>query len=206
MWSYGETMVHPALTHGGFGWSVAGERPGIIKVRETPPPSTPMPRARSILQCPIFLPPEVHGKELPTIIPMTGFDQSLVNVPFAFPASRTLEMISDENGRKVRVLVRRQEALAGELEVVVQACGEDGSKFTVRTTNRTSLAKTALDIPDEILMRTFASTHTILRTQGAEFVSLTDPPPDFLSRAGSCKNIGTCLRNTLRPCMGLCGN
>jgi len=47
------------------------------------------------------------------------------------------------------------------------------------------------DDSDAILLCTFASTHTILRTSGAEFISLTDPPPDYAPAATGCENIGT---------------
>jgi hydrogenase maturation protease len=44
---------------------------------------------------------------------------------------------------------------------------------------------------DAVLLRTFASTHTILRVSGAEFLSLTDPPPDHALAATRCENVGT---------------
>ena len=39
-------------------------------------------------------------------------------------------------------------------------------------------------------MRTFASTHVILSAQEGEFLSLLDPPPDYVEAAGSCQQIG----------------
>ena len=35
------------------------------------------------------------------------------------------------------------------------------------------------------------STHTILGTQGGQFVSLLDPPEDWRELAASCRNVGT---------------
>jgi hydrogenase maturation protease len=40
-------------------------------------------------------------------------------------------------------------------------------------------------------MRTFASTHTILHTPHAHFISLIDPPEAYAAAATACRNIGT---------------
>jgi len=42
-----------------------------------------------------------------------------------------------------------------------------------------------------VLMRTFASTHTILHAPGGKFVSLLDRDPDCVELARACRNIGT---------------
>jgi len=42
-----------------------------------------------------------------------------------------------------------------------------------------------------VLLGTFASTHTIIEARGAEFLSLTDPPPESALAATGCDNIGT---------------
>jgi hypothetical protein len=44
---------------------------------------------------------------------------------------------------------------------------------------------------DEALERTFVSTHTVLRAEGAAFVSLTDPPEQLRDLAARCENVGT---------------
>jgi hypothetical protein len=41
------------------------------------------------------------------------------------------------------------------------------------------------------LLRSFVSTHTILTTENADFVSLLDPPDQFREAAERCRNIGT---------------
>jgi hypothetical protein len=48
-----------------------------------------------------------------------------------------------------------------------------------------------IDNHDEVLMRTFASTHTILHAAGGEFISLLDPDPQYADLAKACKNVGT---------------
>ena len=44
---------------------------------------------------------------------------------------------------------------------------------------------------EEVLRRTFCSTHTVLRTGGGAFVSLTDPPEHYRAAAAECRNEGT---------------
>jgi hydrogenase maturation protease len=65
------------------------------------------------------------------------------------------------------------------------------TRITVRILNRTPLTEAELADPNAVLLGTFASAHTILEAQGAEFISLTDPPPDCALAATGCDNIGT---------------
>jgi hypothetical protein len=48
-----------------------------------------------------------------------------------------------------------------------------------------------LENQDAIIMRTFASTHTILHVSGGEFISLLEPPAEYAEAAAACKNIHT---------------
>jgi hypothetical protein len=43
----------------------------------------------------------------------------------------------------------------------------------------------------QALRHTLCSTHTVLRADGADFVSATDPPPEVADAAGACRNEGT---------------
>ena len=64
-------------------------------------------------------------------------------------------------------------------------------KITAKIINRSPLATDYLDDQEAVFMRTFASTHTILRVEGGKFLSLIDPPVSRASFAAACKNIGT---------------
>ena len=44
---------------------------------------------------------------------------------------------------------------------------------------------------DAVLTRTFASTHSILRVEGGDFIPLIDPPAPQAASAAACSNIGT---------------
>ena len=111
---------------------------------------------------------------------------------FSFPASRTFETLcEDANGRAVGVIVRRQESVQGVVEVQANSVGGQCSRITVRVLNQTPVPEKALGDQDAIILRTFASTHTILRSTGGDFISLTDPPDEHKERVKACKNIGT---------------
>jgi hypothetical protein len=113
-------------------------------------------------------------------------------VDFEFPASRVWEPISDRAGRAHGVLIRTQDAIAGRIEVSAEKIDDQALKLRVRILNTTSVEKCDLESQEAILMRTFASTHTILNFEnGAEFISLLDPPAAYTSAARQCRNIGT---------------
>jgi hydrogenase maturation protease len=110
---------------------------------------------------------------------------------FAFPSARALEPIRGEEGKINAVLVRRQDAVRGAIEVMVQLIDETVFKVTVRILNCTPVSPNELENQCAIIMRTFTSTHTILHTQGGEWLSLTDPPAAYAEAAAACKNIHT---------------
>jgi hydrogenase maturation protease len=67
---------------------------------------------------------------------------------------------------------------------------EAALKISVRIFNETPVSKEDLDDQNEVLMRTFASTHTILHAAGGKFISLLDPSPEYEVAAKECQNIG----------------
>lgn len=110
---------------------------------------------------------------------------------FEFPPSRTTEPIIDANGQTGGVIVRRQEAIAGMVEIAAHPIEANLFKVTVRIFNHTPVPESELGETEAILMRTMASTHTILQVTRGEFVSLTSPPTKLTEAAELCKNIGT---------------
>jgi hydrogenase maturation protease len=115
--------------------------------------------------------------------------------PFSFPANESTEDLRDaESGQLKGVMVRKQQALAGSIEVQVADCGfepEELLRVTTRILNETPLENAPECSRDEALMRSFVSTHTILNMQNGEFVSLLDPPEAFREAAAACSNLGT---------------
>jgi hypothetical protein len=110
--------------------------------------------------------------------------------PFAFSASRTAEPITNNRDEIVGAIVRLQEGLVGFVEVGLE---REGSliKVTVRIVNQTPVSPEDMAGDAAIVRRTFASTHTILHAQGAEFLSQIDPPPEHARVALACQQVGT---------------
>ncbi|HEY0547747.1 MAG TPA: hypothetical protein VGC91_20370 [Pyrinomonadaceae bacterium] len=111
---------------------------------------------------------------------------------FNFPSSRTLEPLRDESEAQiVGLVIRRQQAIEGALEVMAERVMEEAYKLTVRILNLTLLKDAGLKSRDEALMRSLVSTHTILSVRDGEFISLLDPPAAFQEAGASCQNTGT---------------
>ncbi|MGI8889968.1 MAG: hypothetical protein ACR2G0_04190 [Chthoniobacterales bacterium] len=110
---------------------------------------------------------------------------------FAFPSSRSVEAIRGAEEIISAVLVRRQDSVCGAIEIVAEPIDDTVFKISVRIFNRTPVPPHEIENQSAIIMRTFTSTHTILHTQGGEWLSLTDPPPAYAEGTKACKNIGT---------------
>ncbi len=118
---------------------------------------------------------------------------------FTFPLSEQVEPLRDEHsGEMLGVIVRRQQAIEGVIEVQIAGCFPISesqtkrlSKVSVRILNRTPFEEAYDKSRDEALMQSFVSTHTILSVHDGEFVSLLDPPEAFREPTAGCNNIGT---------------
>lgn len=122
---------------------------------------------------------------------LRSLSSGLENVPFRFPEIRRLERIYDGEQRPAGVVLRRQEAINGLVEVTSEAVDTELFKITVRILNRSPLTAGCLNDREAVIMRTFASTHTVLGVVGGRFLSLIDPPAPWASLAAHCRNIGT---------------
>ncbi len=119
-------------------------------------------------------------------------DAQPTRLTFSFPATETIELLRDEAiGETVGVVVRRQQAIEGTIEVSLHRVVNDVLKITIQILNLTPLEDAGQKSRDDALMRSFVSTHTILTVRNGEFVSLLDPPETFREAAAGCSNIGT---------------
>jgi len=116
--------------------------------------------------------------------------QSTAAVPITFAASRQMEQIVNESGDIVGVVVRQLEALYGQLSVTLEALDAQVSRVTVTALNLSPWQADWADPAGAALMRTFASTHVILRVEGGEFFSMTDPPVGYEQAVAECQNRG----------------
>ncbi len=104
-------------------------------------------------------------------------------VPIAIDAGS-----SEERLGQVGKIVRSWESLTGEIELYATTLAPAVYRVTVRIRN---LAPDSSLVRDEIIRRTFVSTHTVLQADGGEFVSLTDPPADLERFVVACDNVKT---------------
>ena len=99
---------------------------------------------------------------------------------FTFPAARSMD----------KEITRSNEMICGRIELETRPLEQAIVKINARILNESPLP-TQMDNQDAVLMRTFASTHTILHAPGGKFISLLDPDPDCVELARACRNMGT---------------
>ncbi len=78
--------------------------------------------------------------------------------------------------------------ICGRIELETLPLEQPIVKISARILNESPLP-TQMDNHDAVLMRTFASTHTILHAPGGKFVSLLDPDSNCVALARDCTNI-----------------
>jgi hypothetical protein len=118
------------------------------------------------------------------------------------PEGSAHEPLIDPAGGLVGALIRAWRSLRGAVEIAPEPLGQGSEgafraapvyRLTVRIVNTTPWPERAGDewTRAAVLRQTFVSTHTILRVQGGEFVSLLEPPPEYQEAAGRCENVKT---------------
>ena len=98
------------------------------------------------------------------------------------------EPLVGPDGVAVGALVRGWRALRGTVEVGAERVREGAFRVTVRVTNTTPWGG---EDRETTLRRTLVSTHTTLRVDGGEFVSMIDPPEGLKEAAEACVNLKT---------------
>lgn len=103
-------------------------------------------------------------------------------LPIGVPAGREEEPLAP-----VGSVVRTWDALEGSLQVSAEQVSPGLHRLTAVIENVTPWAGGSREAA---MRRTFCSTHTVLRAEGGEFVSLTDPPLALREAAEACENRG----------------
>ena len=85
---------------------------------------------------------------------------------------------------------RHFEHLTGAVTVNIEPLTAGLYKVRVKVSNHTALPDPTLLSRDAASMFALVSTHAIVRVQGGEFVSLTDPPELYRQAASACTNSG----------------
>ncbi|HZR15938.1 MAG TPA: hypothetical protein VFE51_01305 [Verrucomicrobiae bacterium] len=111
-------------------------------------------------------------------------------IRFQFPQSVLMQpIVRDET--VIGFIRRRQEAITGTVEVSAVPAGPHLLKVAARVFNHTWVPPIDPEEPEPVRLQTLSSTHTVLSVDGAEFVSLLAPMPQYRHAAKSCRNLGT---------------
>ena len=105
---------------------------------------------------------------------------------FSFPAGRIVERIEGSAD-----ITREQHPICGTMTVGAQRLDADLFKVSVQIENLTPGTGGVTNRRDAVLGQSLVSTHTIFQADGAQFVSLLEPPDDLQALAKSCHNAGT---------------
>ena len=124
---------------------------------------------------------EVSGLELREL-------ETPTRVAISVPAGIEEERLADDGGEVVGALVRTWRSLEGTVEVGAEPVRGGLFKLTVKIMNTTPWSG---QNREETLEHTLVSTHTILKVEGGEFISLMDPPEELKRLADECDNVKT---------------
>jgi len=113
-----------------------------------------------------------------------------ISCPFSFPAREEVEVLRDESGAAAGRIVRTQGFVQGKIQVRTQQVSNGLFKVNVLLENLTAF-EGAAEKRDKALMRSLVSAHTLLGVTDGQFVSLLDPPKEFVGWAAACHNVGT---------------
>ena len=110
---------------------------------------------------------------------------------FILPQSEDRELLRDSLGQETGAIVRTREAIRGVIEARAEPVSGNVSRLTVRIENASVLPAGAETNRDAALAFSLVSTHTVLRIENGEFVSLLEPPMELRAAASECRNQGT---------------
>jgi hypothetical protein len=88
-------------------------------------------------------------------------------------------------------VTRRQRPIEGVVEAHAEEAGQGVRRISIRIENLTPWSSIDASDREAVLLQSLVSTHTILRADRGEFVSLLDPPERFCEAASACTNTGT---------------
>jgi hypothetical protein len=107
-------------------------------------------------------------------------ERTVTTAAIDIPAGREEEGLAGDGA-----IVRSWDGLTGTVTVDLVPIGPDLRRLTVEIANTTPFAGEGREAA---LACTFCSTHTVLRGDGAAFVSATDPPAELAAEAAACRN------------------
>ncbi len=119
--------------------------------------------------------------------------EALTTVPlewkFSFPAKEETETLRNSGGKIGGMIIRKQEAVQGIVEINATQASDQLFKIQVRVRNFTATEAGPVS-RDQGLSQSLVSAHILLGVLDGQFVSLLEPPENLKDLAASCQNIG----------------
>jgi hypothetical protein len=113
-------------------------------------------------------------------------------VPFAFPGSRSEELVHSNAGAMLGRLVRTTGEVRGMVRLTVEKVAAEHPLLRVRIRVENSSPAVEPGAPrEDALLAGCAATHLLLSLEGGAFVSLLDAPPWAAAAAAACRNVRT---------------
>jgi hydrogenase maturation protease len=119
--------------------------------------------------------------------------ETLTTVPleweFSFPAKEETETLHDSGAKIVGIIIRKQEAVRGIVEINATQASNQLLKLQVRVKNLTATEAGHVS-RDQALSQSLVSAHILLGVSDGQFVSLLEAPENLKYVAAGCQNIG----------------
>ena len=114
-------------------------------------------------------------------------------IPFAFESFNEGEMIFNAEKEIVGKKTTTISMITGVVKIEAVPLPEIDKSFrlTVTVTNTTPVANAERRTRDEVLLQSFLSTHIILQTHDAEFISHQETPAQWQAAMATCNNVNT---------------
>ena len=113
---------------------------------------------------------------------LAGSTQEPVRIPIQAPGAEDTEPVIDSTGRTVGRIVRRRRELHAEVGIVAGP-DEGFVRLAVTVDNAT---QGEIDGKDDAIRASLIGTHALVVAEGAQFVSLLEPPEDAVAAVGRC--------------------
>src|SRR2546421_200103 len=109
-------------------------------------------------------------------------------VAIEFPA---VDMVEHQADGSATEIMREQQAISGAFIIAAEQVGTKLFKLSIEIENTTPATDAVTSRRDAVLFQSFVSTHTILQVHQGSFISLLEPPEEFVTLARGCQNLRT---------------
>ncbi|MDN4642976.1 hypothetical protein [Arthrobacter sp. PsM3] len=108
--------------------------------------------------------------------PVAQLARAALRLPVEVPAAEEIEELADGTGRTAGRLVRRRQALRGEVGLSAAAVSDGPLRLRVSVANTAEEAVTEPGNRQDAIAASFIGAHVLLSLRDADFLSLLDPP------------------------------